>query len=171
MNFDKFGQAIISESDLVDMLYADPNLEIERFQLTDPDTYNASILATSLDWPQIQQYQPLTMDIDKFDQLQQEQWFVPEQYQNFDIAKWVIDQCTNDHELQRVGHELLLYQERNLFKLLVYLKYLVDTMRDHGIVWGVGRGSSVASFVLYKIGIHRIDSLYYDLDINEFLKD
>lgn len=171
MKFDQFGQAVISELDLVDMLYANPDLLIEQFQLTDPDIYNASVSANSLDWPMIQKYQPLLVDIEEFDQLQQDQWFISENYHNFDIAKWVIDQCNNEQELQRVGHELLLYQERNLFKLLIYLKYLVDTMRHHGIVWGVGRGSSVASFVLYKIGIHRINSLYYDLDIGEFLKD
>ena len=37
------------------------------------------------------------------------------------------------------------------------MKYLVDTMRNNNIVWGVGRGSSVGSFVLYKIGINRIN--------------
>jgi DNA polymerase-3 subunit alpha len=60
--------------------------------------------------------------------------------------------------------------ERDLFPLLRYLKYLVDTMRNNNVVWGVGRGSSVASFVLYKMGVHRINSLYYDLDPAEFLK-
>jgi DNA polymerase III alpha subunit len=54
--------------------------------------------------------------------------------------------------------------------LLFYLKYLVDAMRENKIVWGVGRGSSVASYVLYLIGVHRIDSIKYDLDIKEFLK-
>ena len=63
-----------------------------------------------------------------------------------------------------------MYQERNMFTLLKYLKYLVDTMRQNNIVWGVGRGSSVASFVLFLIGIHKINSLYYDLPIDEFLK-
>jgi DNA polymerase III alpha subunit len=57
-----------------------------------------------------------------------------------------------------------------MFVLLQYLKYLVDTMRKNNIIWGVGRGSSVASYVLYLIGIHRINSLYYDLSIDEFLK-
>jgi DNA polymerase III alpha subunit len=57
-----------------------------------------------------------------------------------------------------------------MFTLLKYLKYLVDTMRTHNIVWGVGRGSSVASFILFLIGIHRINSLHYDLSIDEFLK-
>jgi DNA polymerase III alpha subunit len=81
-----------------------------------------------------------------------------------------LDQCKNDAELQRAGEELIMFQERDMFTLLKYLKYLVDTMRKHNVVWGVGRGSSVASFVLFLIGIHKINSLYYDLSIDEFLK-
>ena len=95
---------------------------------------------------------------------------MPEEYQTFDIAKWLLDQCTHEEEIQRVGKELLMYQKRDLFMLLQYMKYLVDLMRENNIVWGVGRGSSVSSFVLFLIGIHRINSLYYDLDIEEFLK-
>ena len=72
--------------------------------------------------------------------------------------------------MQRVGHELLLYQNKNLFNLLRYLKYLVDTMKNNNIIWGVGRGSSVASYVLYLLEVHRIDSIYYDLDPEEFLR-
>jgi DNA polymerase III alpha subunit len=82
----------------------------------------------------------------------------------------VLGLCKADHELQRVVQELLLYQERDLFNLLRYLKYLVDTLRKNNVVWGVGRGSSVASYVLFLIGVHKIDSLYYNLDIEEFLK-
>jgi DNA polymerase III alpha subunit len=82
----------------------------------------------------------------------------------------VLNQCQDEAELQRAGEELLLFQERDMFVLLRYLKYLVDTMRENNIVWGVGRGSSVASFVLFLLGIHRINSLYYDLSIDEFLK-
>ena len=63
-----------------------------------------------------------------------------------------------------------MFQERNLFNLLKYLKYLVDTMRDNNVIWGVGRGSSVASYVLYLLGVHRINSMYYDLDPGEFLR-
>ena len=57
-----------------------------------------------------------------------------------------------------------------MLDLLFYLKYLVDTMRGNSIVWGVGRGSSVASYVLYLLGVHKVDSIKYDLDINEFLR-
>jgi DNA polymerase III alpha subunit len=63
-----------------------------------------------------------------------------------------------------------LFQERNLFDLLRYLKYLVDTLQANRMIWGVGRGSSVASYVLYLLGVHRIDSMFYDLDPSEFLR-
>jgi DNA polymerase III alpha subunit len=87
-----------------------------------------------------------------------------------DIAKWVLDQCRGEAELQRAGEELILFQEHDMFILLKYLKYLVDIMRKNNIIWGVGRGSSVASFVLFLIEIHRINSLHYDLSIDEFIK-
>jgi DNA polymerase III alpha subunit len=95
---------------------------------------------------------------------------MPEEYKNMDLAQWVLDQCKTPEELQRVGLELLLFQERDLFPLLKQLKYIVDTWRKNNIVWGVGRGSSVASYVLYLIGVHKINSIYYDLNIEEFLK-
>jgi len=95
---------------------------------------------------------------------------MPLEYIQLDIAKWLLDKCSGEVELQRVGEELILYQDRDLFNLLRFLKYLVDTMRTNKIIWGVGRGSSVASFVLYLIGIHRINSIEYQLPIEEFLK-
>jgi DNA polymerase III alpha subunit len=106
----------------------------------------------------------------EFHAQQQKNWHMPETYKTLDIAEHVLNLCKTQAELQRCGQELLLYQEKNLFDLLRYLKYLVDTMTENRIIWGVGRGSSVASFVLYKLGVHRIDSLYYNLDIREFLR-
>ena len=95
---------------------------------------------------------------------------MPDEYKNMDIAKYLLDLCHTQDQLQRVGKELLLYQDRNLMDLLRYLKYLVDTMRANNIIWGVGRGSSVSSYVLYLLGVHRVDSMYYDLNVEEFLR-
>jgi DNA polymerase III alpha subunit len=64
----------------------------------------------------------------------------------------------------------MMYQERNLFDLLKYLHYLVDIMKQNNVIWGVGRGSSVSSYVLYLLGVHRINSMFYDLDPSEFLR-
>jgi DNA polymerase III alpha subunit len=101
---------------------------------------------------------------------QQQSWHMPNEYKALDIAAHVLTLCKSESELQRCGQELLMYQERNLFDLLRYLKYLVDVMRTNHIIWGVGRGSSVASYVLYKLNVHRVDSLYYNLDVAEFLR-
>ena len=57
-----------------------------------------------------------------------------------------------------------------MINLLYYLKYLIDTMRKNNIIWGVGRGSSVSSYVLYLLGVHKVNSLKYHLDIKEFIK-
>jgi DNA polymerase III alpha subunit len=43
-------------------------------------------------------------------------------------------------------------------------------MTANRLIWGVGRGSSVASYVLYLLGVHRIDSMYYELNPEEFLR-
>ena len=95
---------------------------------------------------------------------------MPDEYRDLDIAEYVLGLCNTDSELQRVGEELLLFQERDLFNLLRYLKYLVDVMTQNNCIWGVGRGSSTASYVLYLLGVHRINSMFYDLDPRAFLR-
>ena len=171
MKQDQFGRSWVSEKDLADLLYTDPGISLDKFLVVDPEKYNQSVESLHVDLPLLNLYTALETDVDSFDKQNQSIWFMPKEYYDFDIAKWVLDQCKTEPQLQRVGKELLLFQEKNLFPLLRYLKYLVDTMRANNIVWGVGRGSSVASYVLYLIGVHHIDSLYYDLPIEEFLKE
>lgn len=170
MNFDKYGVAFASTDDLCELLYQNPEIDLSKIFVDDPDKYNLSIYELYADFEKLQKYDSSDIDIETFDSNQQKIWFMPEEYKTLDIAKWVLDQCNTQVELQRVGEELLLYQERNLFDLLRWTKYFVDTMRANDVVWGVGRGSSVASYVLYLIGIHKINSIYYDLNIDEFLK-
>jgi DNA polymerase III alpha subunit len=62
------------------------------------------------------------------------------------------------------------YKSRNMLDLLRWLKYFVDTCEKEGVVWGIGRGSSVASYILYLIGVHSVDSIKYNLDWQEFLR-
>jgi DNA polymerase III alpha subunit len=174
MKYDKYGQAYTTEDELSDMLYRNPELDLSRFQVEVPIMYNESVQKSYAEFAQVKYYVPIDhkedVPVELFDWAQQQRWRMPAEYLELDIAQWILDQCQTDAELQRVGKELLLYQERDLFGLLRYLKYFVDTMRANGVVWGLGRGSSTASYVLYLIGVHRINSLYYDLPIEEFLK-
>jgi DNA polymerase III alpha subunit len=74
------------------------------------------------------------------------------------------------HVQDRIWEEMEAYKERDMHNLLRYMIYLVDFMRENNIVWGVGRGSSVASYVLYVIGVHRVNSIQFELDWREFLR-
>ena len=76
----------------------------------------------------------------------------------------------NDTEKKRVEQEYVLFEKKKFIKVLQFLIYFIDTLRANNIVWGVGRGSSVASFCLFLIGVHKINPLQYDLNITEFLR-
>ena len=168
MRTDTYGQQIYTENDLCEIYMRDPNKKLENV-LVDRIISISDMLELE-NQPKTNLYTESNFSVSEFDKDLQSKWLMPDNYKNLDIAKYLLDLCSSDAELQRVGQELILFQERNMFNLLRYLKYLVDTMRTHNIVWGVGRGSSVSSFVLFLIGVHRINSLYYDLSIDEFLK-
>lgn len=164
MKVDAVGRFVYSESDLIRALKTNPDLDLGQV-LVDfayQDTLDLGLTFETA--------QDISLSVQAWDHEAQQHWLMPEQYRTLDIAQYILDLCTCDAERQRAGQELLMYFDRDLFPLLCYLKYLVDVMRANCIIYGVGRGSSVASFVLYLMGVHRVNSLEYDLDIAEFLR-
>jgi DNA polymerase III alpha subunit len=163
---------IFSEDDCVDMLMRGHSIHVDGM-LVDA-TVDLEAAAEILEnVPTFVKYNKTfiqAITVEDFDQSNQSQWLMPDEYKNLDIAEYVLGLCESEAALQRVGEELLLYQARDLFDLLRYLKFLTDIMTSNNLVWGVGRGSSVASYVLYLLKVHRIDSLHYNLDIAEFLR-
>lgn len=97
-------------------------------------------------------------------------WHMPEEYKELDIVRWLNNRPLTYEQRDRLHMEIEMFRERGMIPVLRFLRYLVDVCEQNNIVLGVGRGSSVASYVLYLIGIHKIDSIKYDLDIKEFLK-
>jgi hypothetical protein len=170
MKYDAYGRSFTDSTKLCDLLYKNPSLDLSLFLVEDPQEFNKSRSELHADVPNLFGYVTLADSVEEFDLRFQRKWHMPNEYKELDIAEHILSLCTQDYELQRVAEELLLYQERDLFDLLRYLKYLVDTLRKNNLVWGVGRGSSVASYVLFLLGVHKINSLYYDLSIDEFLK-
>lgn len=159
MIIDKYKQYIYSENDILDIV------------MQGIDVSDTKILSNQhIEIDNIEEYKDPNVSVREFDSANQKNWFMPNKYKNLDIAQHVLGLCKTQEELQRCGKELLMYQDRNLFDLLRYLKYLVDTMKEHNIIWGVGRGSSVSSYVLYLLEVHKIDSMYYDLNVEEFLR-
>ena len=171
MKTDELGIPRFTNKDLVDMIYSghvdkchvvlcDPSDDIEKF--------NAAMREQYL--PELTKYIPLDVDQKTFDGALQSEWFMPDEYKILLVGDYIQTLCITSEERARVQEELEAYNERGMYPLLQYMIYLVDFMRENNIVWGVGRGSSVASYVLYLIGVHRIDSIQYDLDWTEFLR-
>jgi hypothetical protein len=173
MQTNQYGEIVLDEQDLCDLVMqgrsvaelkrvtVDPAVDLEKLihVLEDP----ASLVTWTFPTDS-------AVSVPDWDLVRQQHWHMPEQYRDMDIAAHVLSLCRSEAELQRCGQELMLYQERGLFDLLRYLTYLVDVMRENQVIWGVGRGSSVASYVLYLLGVHRINSMFYHLDVAEFLR-
>ncbi len=106
------------------------------------------------------------------------EWQIPLEYKQIDVVEFVrgklheIDGQTSDIELRetRLAEELLLYKKLKLYDAIRTLIYIINTFNDKNIIWGVGRGSSVSSYVLYLIGVHDVDSFKYGLNINDFIR-
>jgi len=176
MKRDEYGQVYYTVDDLFELLYKNPDLDLSRYIVENPDKFNQAVQSLHAEISPLRSYHSLFFErdafstVEEYDQQNQTVWYMPSEYINLDIENYLFGLCKNEKQKQRVQQELELYKERNLLPLLQYLKYFVDTLRKNKIVWGVGRGSSVASYVLYLIGVHKIDSIKFNLDIAEFLK-
>lgn len=107
-------------------------------------------------------------------------WNIPEQYLTLDVEQYLADEFAkeiehlsdDDAEIRayRLRDELALYEELRLLPVLRVIIYVINTLRSYNVVWGIGRGSCVASYVLYLIGVHDVDSVLYELDHTDFLR-
>ena len=172
MKINNYGQVEVTEQEAFSALYTSiDNLEGIVIDCENAiNQYNAARQQNADRIPFLKKLEVTEDTLEFFDEANQCTWFMPDEYHKFPIHQWLSDQCTTEEERTRVDEELLLFIQYGMFDLLFYLKYLVDTMREHKIVWGVGRGSSGASYVLFLIGVHKINSIKYNLDIKEFLK-
>ena len=97
-------------------------------------------------------------------------WFYPKSYDEIVLEDYFLNLCNNDIEKDRVKLELKMFLERDMEKFLRFCIYFSDMIKENNWVVGCGRGSSVASYCLYLLKIHLVDSIKYNLDIKEFLK-
>jgi hypothetical protein len=171
MKINMYGQAILSSDKLRELLLQGKNIgHLNVVQDEDIELYEKyqDILLRQktifLDAP------AEDLSFDDFHLLKADDWIFPLAYQQIDVHAFLLDKCKTQQEIDRVNEEYLLYLERDLVMLLRLFIFLVDYMRENKYIWGVGRGSSVSSYILYLIGIHRVNSLKYGFDIKDYLK-
>ena len=105
-------------------------------------------------------------------------WVIPDRYKYLDLAEYLISLAERvaqdglyERRLQRLVEEIDLYMKLGYQDLLRALIYVVDELNRCQVVWGVGRGSSCSSYLLYLLGLHEVDSVLYDIPITDFIKD
>lgn len=157
---DSQGNLLLEDNDIIELMLSNRQVKILPSNKNNFDRFESECKKYGL-----------SINFKQVDRVDSIDWQLPDEYKNLDIRKRILQYHDLNHEqLQRVNLELELFNDKNLMNLLRFLCYFIDVVKSNNIVYGVGRGSSIASYVLYLIGIHRINSLKYNLDIKEFLK-
>ena len=167
MKTDNLGRAILEDQEVLECLYNGKDISELNVEKTLLDRYNKTVsqLKTGKTLKGLED-----LDVQLFDAQNQKDWYMPDKFKSIDIESYVLGLAKTSEEIDRVKEELELYKKFGLYPVLRFLIYLIDLMRTNNIVWGVGRGSSVSSYILYLIGVHKVNSILYKLDINDFLR-
>ncbi len=166
----KYGQCVLDRSDIVEALYHNLPLDNVLVAQSIAEEHNGAVEAFKLDYRALLSTNKQDISIEEFDKEQQKNWHIPQEYLDMDIEQYIKNLVKTPEEQTRVEYEMQLYKEFGLQNVLKVLKYIIDLMRKNNIIWGVGRGSSVSSYVLFLMGVHKVDSMKYNLDIKDFLK-
>lgn len=170
MKFDEYGIPTYDESELLELIYNNKDItEISIEKTTDIEQYLQAVNKFYIKNYELHWEKP-KQDPIEYHKSRQE-FLMPPEYKNIDLEKELLNLCNTDEERDRVQYEMKLFRKNDLVDVLKLLKYITDVMKKNEIVWGVGRGSSVASYVLYLIGIHKVNSIKYNLDIREFIRN
>ena len=166
MRLDQFSNPIFSEQDIFEALYKGQTLSPEMFVDSNNSIKKLEEVSELKFWAPLED---CDISLEEYDASLQTDWYMPNEYKSMDIEEFLVSVCP-ENNYQRLLDELAEYKSRNMLDLLRWLKYFVDTCEKDNIVWGIGRGSSVASYALYLIGVHSVDSVKYNLDWQEFLR-
>lgn len=106
-----------------------------------------------------------------------------EEYDNEPVYPWTFSdwddlilllvndsRVSNEKYKDRLIMELEFFEKNHLMPFIYNLYALIQRFKQDGVVWGVGRGSSCASFVLYLMDVHSVDPVKYNIDFSEFSK-
>ena len=173
MNVNEYGQVTFDVDEALQHIYSGINFDNHIEDTVEISKHQQ--FATHFDLPPLSIAEIPDDDPMTYHHTLSNQWKMPVQYQQIDVEEFLSKKLgvlglTSDRYVQTLAQELEEYQNRNMFDLLKFLIYLIDVCKQNNIVTGVGRGSSVASLVLYLIGVHHIDPIKYNLNYKEFLR-
>lgn len=105
------------------------------------------------------------------------EWILPDRYKYLNLDEYLfglVDKIEKDSlydkRVERLSHEIWLFKDQKLDDILKVLIYVIDIMIEKNIIWGVGRGSSCSSYLLYLLGLHEVDPVQYGIEITDFIR-
>jgi DNA polymerase III alpha subunit len=161
VTFDEDGLAYLTNQGIIELAYQDKLDCIFEWadQQTKQEYLHSALFLDNIPFD-------LSNNIDMRDR----NWFTPDDYTDIDLYQYVMSRCVGETQISRAKEELAIVESLNAEHIFKHLIYLVDQWRSQDLVWGVGRGSSVSCFLLFVIGVNKINPLDYDLDHHEFFK-
>lgn len=136
------------------------------------ESFNAQV--TEAEQIRVDSVEPVSFDMS---------WRLPEQYQRLDILHRVFDdfEALSKHSkytpeqieiaAKRIEDEIDEIEQRGMKEFMRTIVYVLDTFREKHIVWGVGRGSSCACYILFVLGLHSVDCVLHEIPMEEFFHD
>lgn len=168
MKINSMNEIVVNENDLVEGLLTGKQVRYIVTNETEKiDTYNHFCSLFKFD--DHIDYETPADTSDKYTYNDENNWHMPDEYKQLNITDYILSICP-EQNTNRCVTELEEFKQRGMLPMLKFLVYMVNTLKNNNILWGVGRGSSVSSYVLYLIGVHKIDSIKYNLDYKEFLR-
>lgn len=167
------GVSVVDPGDLVELLLlgVEPSKIRVTYQSDDVRRFNEQVDGERLE---IDNDPPAPLDFT---------WNLPEKYLTSDLLDILAERFTplwqeldyspeeEAQGLQRLVEELEQVQKFGMEHLIRTVIYVIDRFREEGVIWGVGRGSSCASYLLFVIGLHSVDCLRYQVPASEFFHE
>lgn len=161
-----YGHQVYEEEDLISVILCGQS--IDGLDSINCDKFIESSHEFSQD-PGIKKYIEPAMSIQEYHSIRTANWNIPDNYKTLDIISRIQPKILNDAQAERVAYEYAIMEQINCLPFIRAVVYIIDSLREKNIVWGVGRGSSVASYILFLLGVHSVDSLKYNLPFEEFI--
>jgi DNA polymerase-3 subunit alpha len=90
---------------------------------------------------------------------------------NNKIERYISTNNLTTDEKKRLIYEMKIIKKLNVENYILTVKKIVDMANKNNIPIGPGRGSAVGSFLVYKLGITKVNPLKYDLLFERFLNE
>ena len=121
------------------------------------------------------QFSENQISIKKECNINEPQWNIPIDIDLEEYLYGLVSKIEKDYlyekRIERLSTEIYLFKKLKLEDVLCVLIYVIDVMTKRRIIWGVGRGSSCSSYLLYLMGLHEVDAVKYEIEIEDFLRE